>query len=153
MELGQAVDEPGEQIGTGVGGAVPLLVVRGRAQTEVRSEVDHQTDPIEQLGDDLLAGAVRQPEEHDVDPVEQGRGPADEVQTRVGRRQARVERGHRGAGLRVPGGEAHAELRMLGTESQQLCSGEPGRSDDADLDHGETLAIQPTVRKFMQAAA
>ncbi len=93
----------------------------------------------EQLRHDRLAGAVGQPEEHQVEPVDGGGVVGRERQVGVGGPEARVQVRDRGAGLGVAGGHPHVEVGVLRAQAQQLRAGEPGRPDDADVDHREMM--------------
>ena len=95
----------------------------------------------QQLGHDRLAGAVRQAEEHEVEPVaRRRRRTASKVRSRVGGGQARVEVGDRGcrpACRRWP----HARRGPGGCAQSRSSSapGEPGRPDDADRGHRPSI--------------
>jgi hypothetical protein len=54
----------------------------------------------------------------------------------VHRGEARIQRRHGAAGLRIAGDGGNLDGRMGGQQPQELCSGEPRRPDDADLGHG-----------------
>ncbi len=58
VQLGQAIDGAGEQLGARVG-AVPLLVGRERGQAEVGAEVDDARAAVTQLADSRRGGGVR----------------------------------------------------------------------------------------------
>ena len=140
-QLGDAVGGLGQQLGRGVLRAVPLRVERGVLEPEVGRRVDDPLHPAPQLGHDRLAEPVRQAEEHQVEPgalVGAGRGE------RADRGRPRPGPGYRSAtavpGLAVAAGEADLELGMGREETQQLRPGEAGRTEDADGDHGATLA-------------
>ena len=114
VELGQAVGEAGQQLGGGVGLAVPGRVQLGVLEAEVGGEVDHPPHLLAQHRHEGLGRAVGQAAEHQVDPVEQRRVVAVEDQAGVGRGQARVQLGERGARLAVAGGEHDPQLGMGG---------------------------------------
>ena len=134
-QLGEPVGELGQELGGGVGLAVPLRVEVGVLEPEVGGQVDDVADLAQQIGHDRLAGAVGQPEEHEVEAGDGGRVVGVKREVGVGGGQARVEVGDGGAGLGVAGGQPHLELGVGRGEPEQLGAGEPRRPDDADLDH------------------
>ncbi len=134
-QLGQPVREVGQQLGSGVLGAVPLRVGRRILQPEVGREVQHPRHPVLHLGHDRLAGAVGQAAEHDVEPVH-GLGRVRlEGHVAVDGAQARIEIGHRRARLGVPRGQHHLHLRMARHQPHELGAGVPRRPHDPDA-HG-----------------
>ena len=73
MQLGQAVHEPVQQLGHGVGLPVPGGVQRRVVQPEVGRQVDDDPHPRHDLGHQLLGLAVGQGHEHQVQTVQLGR--------------------------------------------------------------------------------
>ena len=133
MQLRQAVDEVAQQLGGGVGLAVPGRVERGVLEAEVGGQVDDDADLGHQIGHQVLGLAMRQGHEHQVQAVQlrrvgrgvgevgiggsQGRGVVGHRLPRRGRRPwpppLRAQDGrHRGAGAPpgVPGGTDDADL-------------------------------------------
>ena len=90
VELGHAERELLDQVGGGVGLAVPLLVVADR-QPEVGAEVDDVGDGVDQIGGDRLRPAVREAQERDVEAGEVGRRHRLVGEALVRGRQRRVE--------------------------------------------------------------
>ena len=72
-QLGQAVGQLAEQLGGGVGLAVPLRVERGVVQAEVGGQVDDPLHPRAQLGHQRLRRPVGQGQEAQVEPVDRRR--------------------------------------------------------------------------------
>jgi hypothetical protein len=98
--------------------AVPPRVERRVAQPEVGPQVDDRPDPAEQLGHDLLGGAVGQTEEHEVEPVAALDVVLLERELAVPAGQARVQVGDPAARLGVSGGDTHVEVGMGGAQAQ-----------------------------------
>ena len=94
-----------------------------------------------ELGHQVLRRAVRQPEEDEVEPVARLGVELVEVQGGIRRPEARVQIGHPSTGLRVGGGHAHVELRVLAAQPQQLRSGVAGGADDADGGHRPRIRL------------
>ena len=122
-----------------MGLAVPRRVQRGVLQAEVGREVDDPADPAVEVAEQLLALAVGQGQEHEVEPVDRHRVPGLEDLVAVGRGEVRVQRGHRLAGLRIAGRDGDVEIRMGRGDPQQLRTGVARRADDAYLGHRHTL--------------
>ncbi len=135
VQLGQPVDRLGEQLRLVVLEPVPAGVQAGVLQPVGGGEVDDAADPPDELRGERHRRLVGKPEEHEIELA----GPIDverlEHEVGVARRQARVERGSRGAGLAVAGGVPHVELGVLGAEAQELGSRVARGADDADCDH------------------
>ena len=71
VELDHAVREPADDLGRAVRLAVPARVHVGR-EPEVGAEVDHVRDVVEQAREEVLARAVRQHAEHEIETAEVG---------------------------------------------------------------------------------
>ena len=115
--------------------AVPLRVDDGIGQAEVGREVDDVLDPHAQLGHERLRRAVRESAEDEIEAVDGIDVIRLEHERRVGGGQTRIEVGDLRACLRVAGGDLDRQVRMVGTDSQQLGTGETRRADDPDLSH------------------
>ena len=138
-QLGEPVGEVAQPLGAGVGLAVPGRVQVGVLQPEVGGQVHDPAHPTVELGDQLLALAVGQGQEHEVEPVDRHRVPGLEGLVAVVGREVRVELGDGRTGLRGARGHGHVELRVGRGEPQQLRAGVPRRPDHTDLGHPDTL--------------
>ena len=143
VELGQAVRERSEQVGPRVRLAVPAAR-RSTASSRRKSAARSMTQPSRaptHVVDHVLAGAVREADEHAVDAVEQRR--LERRNTSFGWCAARL--GYRSAMAAPawvsPVGPGHLQLGMAGRQSQQLGPGEAGRADDAHGDHAVHLSM------------
>ena len=135
VHLRQAVDRFGEEVGTGVGHAVPLGEDRGILEPEIRGEVDDAHTLARELAGFLHRDAVRRREEHDVAGVEAGVRRVDERQ-RVPAAQAREHLGDGRSGVLARRDDAHVDVRVLREEPEQFHSRVARAADDPDLDHG-----------------
>ena len=115
-QLGYAERELGQQVRCRVLVAVPPGVKTRVAQAEVGGQVHDPSHPLPQVGNELLRLAVGQGQEHDLQAVQLRGVEGGEAQLRIRRDQARVQLCHRGAGVRVSGGEADVEARVAGAE-------------------------------------
>ncbi len=60
----------------------------------------------------------------------------------------RMHVGQRGAGLAVTEQAHGRELRMAGAEPQQLRADESGGSEDGDVDHGRSYAVECIIMQY-----
>ncbi len=119
VELDEAVREPADDVGGAVGLAVPTGVRVGR-KAEVGAEVDDVGDVVEDPGEEVLARAVRQHAEHEVEPAQVTDGERRENGVAVLGRERRVQVGD--ARARVRGGrDVHdLDLRVAGQQPERL---------------------------------
>ena len=115
--------------------SVPLRVQRSVLQSERGRQIDEAANLAVQLRGEGHRCLVGQAEEHDVEPLCLCRVELVEHQVGVPRGQARVHPAGQRAGLTVAARVDHVELRMLGTQPQELCSGVTRCADDADSLH------------------
>ena len=99
MEFGQAEHRGCQQLGLVVREAVPRRVERGVLQPKCGRQVDQAADVAVQLRRQRHRRLVRQPEEHDVEPLGLRRIELVEHQVRIVRGEARVQ--HAGQACRL----------------------------------------------------
>ena len=129
-----------------MGLAVPGRVERRVLESEVSGDVDHDAGPLADVGNELLALAVWQGEEHDVETVRVGRVEAGEHEIGIGTHEARVQLGHARTGLRVSCRPHEIEVGMLGNEAEELGASVPGRAHDADGSHVPSIPTDSCTR-------
>ena len=120
VELGDAVGETAEQLGRGMGLAVPALVSRGIAEAEVGAEVDEWDFAIEDRGGDPLAVSVRQGGEDEVDAVERAILEPLDRRVREGRREVRMDLADALPRLAITEQALGEQLRVAREQPQQL---------------------------------
>ena len=120
---------------------VPQRVEPRVAQPEVGGQVDHVSDPPEQVRNEGLGGAVGQAQEHDVAAVHDRGVGLCVGEVRVLGGQAGVKVGDSRSGLGVAGRHHDLEVGMAGAEPQQFGPRESGGPDDADAGHPKIIQI------------
>ena len=121
IEFGQAIDRLGLQFRRDMGRAVPCLVVRHIAQTEIRAKVDH-LHILRQALDQGLRQPVRQRAEDKLDLREIHLLDGDKPR-QVKMAQMRKDIGHRLPRLAVGGQRGDAQGRMRRDDPDKLCPG------------------------------
>ena len=129
MELREAVDGGGEELGPRVLEAVPGGVVGGVAEAEVRAEVDDRLALVEELVDPRRDRPVGEGEEH-------GLGVVGHLVEHLepGRHEARVEALDRVAVALASHEAGDLDVRVAREEPDQLRAHVPRRADDRDPD-------------------
>ena len=132
VEFGQAVHEPAEDIGMGMGMSVPGRIVRRIAQPEVRAQVD---DAGRQAGKGVPPFhrlPVGQAQAKDVAGIEVGHGAELEVRDPP---QVRVGPADGLAGERFRRHLCDFDFRVEQEQAEQFPSAVSGRAGDRHLDH------------------
>ena len=119
VQLDEPERERVDELGGGVGLAVPLLVRTGR-EPEVGAEVDDVRDLRDHRRRDPLRLAVRQREEHHVEPGQVGRFERPELETPVRGSQRREELADAAARVGIGGHVHRVDLGVAGEQPQQL---------------------------------
>ncbi len=139
VQLGQAVGEALQQLGAGVGLAVPTGVGLGVGEPEVCGQVDQVGDGVDEVGNQGLGGTVGQGQEHQVQTFDRP-GPVGGVdQVGVGGGQARIQVCYPNPCLGVAGGQHHRHIGVPGAQPQELGTRVARGADDADPMHRKSI--------------
>ena len=143
MALDEPVDRARQQLGRGVGRAVPGDVVLGVLQSKVGPKVDHLDTAGDEPGHVALALAVRQGEEGDVEfGLQRGLGALQD-ERRIGAGEGRNVLADSVAGVGLTRGDDDIEVRVSRAEAQHLGPRVARRSEHPDS-HTAILCIQPS---------